>query len=41
MVNDSNLDWDQSLPEVGDFAEKCGVQHVLLDEYGLVTCSLT
>jgi len=40
MVNDSNLDWDQSLPEVADFVEKRGVQHVLLDEYGLIEPSV-
>ena len=40
MVNDSNLDWDQSLPEVADFVEKRGMQHVLLDEYGLIEPSV-
>jgi len=35
-VNDSNLDWDQSLPEVAQFVERRGIQHVLLDEYGMI-----
>jgi hypothetical protein len=40
MVNDSNLDWDQALPEVADFVEKRDIQHVLLDEYGLIEPSV-
>ena len=34
LVNDSNLDWNQALPEVQRFAERQGLKHVLLDEYG-------
>jgi 4-amino-4-deoxy-L-arabinose transferase-like glycosyltransferase len=34
LVNDSNLDWNQSLPEVRRFAEQKTLDHVLLDEYG-------
>ncbi len=34
MVNDSNLDWNQALPEVGNFVQQRGLQQVLLDEYG-------
>jgi len=34
LVNDSNLDWNQSLPEVRHFAEQHGLQSIALDEYG-------
>jgi len=34
LVNDSNLDWNQSLPEVEAFAEQYGLQSIALDEYG-------
>jgi Dolichyl-phosphate-mannose-protein mannosyltransferase len=34
LVNDSNLDWNQSLPEVKAFAEQRGLQSIGLDEYG-------
>jgi hypothetical protein len=34
LVNDSNLDWNQSLPEVESFARQRGLNHVLLDEWG-------
>jgi Dolichyl-phosphate-mannose-protein mannosyltransferase len=34
LVNDSNLDWNQALPEVEAFASRNGLKHVLLDEYG-------
>jgi hypothetical protein len=34
LVNDSNLDWNQSLPEVERWAQHRGLQHVLIDEYG-------
>lgn len=34
MVNDSNLDWNQALPEVEIFARQRGLKQVLLDEYG-------
>lgn len=34
LVNDSNLDWNQSLPEVEKFVTRRGFNHVLLDEYG-------
>jgi len=36
LVNDSNLDWNQSLPEVEQFIQQRGIQHVLLDEYGVI-----
>lgn len=34
LVNDSNLDWNQSLPEVNRFMQQRGISHALLDEYG-------
>ena len=34
LVNDSNVDWNQSLPEVKRFAEQHGLQRIELDEYG-------
>ena len=36
LAGDSNLDWNQALPEVEEFVAKRGLQHVLLDEYGFV-----
>jgi hypothetical protein len=34
LVSDSNLDWNQALPEVENFVHQRGLQHVLVDEYG-------
>ncbi len=34
LVNDSNLDWNQALPEIRQFVEGRGLSTVLLDEYG-------
>jgi hypothetical protein len=34
LVNDSNLDWNQALPDVQQFAERLGLGAVLIDEYG-------
>lgn len=34
LMNDSNVDWNQSLPEVRRFADQHGLQKILLDEYG-------
>src|SRR3989441_7779098 len=34
LVNDSNLDWNQSLPEVKRFADQHGLHRIDLDEYG-------
>jgi hypothetical protein len=34
LVNDSNVDWNQSLPEVTRFAEQHGLQKIALDAYG-------
>lgn len=35
LVNDSNADWNQSLPEVQKFAEQHGLEKIELDAYGL------
>jgi hypothetical protein len=35
LVNDSNLDWNQALPEVESFVRQRRLNRVLLDEYGL------
>ena len=35
LVSDSNLDWNQALPEARTFAEQRGLKTVLVDEYGL------
>lgn len=34
LVNDSNVDWNQALPEVKRFAEQHGLQTIALDQYG-------
>ena len=34
LVNDSNLDWNQALPQVEAFVNRRGLSRVLLDEYG-------
>jgi len=34
LVNDSNLDWNQSLPDVEEFVRQRGLHQILLDEYG-------
>jgi len=34
LVNDSNVDWNQSLPEVRRFAEQHRLQRIGLDDYG-------
>jgi hypothetical protein len=34
LVNDSNLDWNQALPEAARFVRERGLSHALLDEYG-------
>ena len=36
LVNDSNLDWNQALPQVEGFVRQHGLKQVLLDEYGVV-----
>jgi Dolichyl-phosphate-mannose-protein mannosyltransferase len=34
LVNDSNVDWNQGLPEVRRFAEQQGLQKIAFDQYG-------
>jgi 4-amino-4-deoxy-L-arabinose transferase-like glycosyltransferase len=34
LVNDSNVDWNQGLPEVKKFAEQQGLRKIALDQYG-------
>jgi len=34
LMNDSNVDWNQSLPEVKRFADQHGLRAIPLDEYG-------
>jgi 4-amino-4-deoxy-L-arabinose transferase-like glycosyltransferase len=34
LMNDSNVDWNQSLPEVKRFVDEHGLPHIELDEYG-------
>ena len=34
LVNDSNIDWNQALPDVEHWARSRGIQYVLIDEYG-------
>lgn len=34
LVNDSNLDWNQSLPEAERFVQQHGLENALVDEYG-------
>jgi Dolichyl-phosphate-mannose-protein mannosyltransferase len=41
LVNDSNMDWNQSLPEARRFAEQHGLQKINLDEYGFTDPILT
>jgi hypothetical protein len=41
LVNDSNLDWNQSLPEVKRFVDQFGLQKIELDEYGFTDPQVT
>ena len=34
LINDSNLDWNQALPEVEQWVQRRGATRLLLDEYG-------
>jgi hypothetical protein len=36
LLNDSNVDWNQALPEVRRFAEAHAIDHLKIDEYGMV-----
>lgn len=40
LVSDSNLDWNQSLPEVEQWVRQRGLSQVLLDEYGFVDSTI-
>ncbi|HKR95558.1 MAG TPA: hypothetical protein VJW55_09365, partial [Candidatus Angelobacter sp.] len=35
LVNDSNLDWNQSLPEIEKFVNQRGLKQIFIDEYGV------
>lgn len=35
LVSDSNLDWNQALPEVNRYVQQHGLSRVLIDEYGI------
>jgi 4-amino-4-deoxy-L-arabinose transferase-like glycosyltransferase len=41
LVNDSNVDWNQSLPEVRRFAQQRGLQRIGLDAYGFSDATVT
>lgn len=41
LFNDSNLDWDQSLPEVESFVKQHGIQSIALDHYGYTDASVS
>jgi dolichyl-phosphate-mannose-protein mannosyltransferase len=41
LVNDSNVDWNQSLPEARSFAEQHGLLKINLDEYGFIDPAIT
>src|SRR4029077_19512871 len=36
LLNDSNVDWNQALPEVKRFAETHAIEHLKIDEYGVI-----
>ena len=36
LVSDSNLDWNQALPEINQVVRQRGLSQVLLDEYGYI-----
>ena len=40
LVHDSNLDWNQALPEINRFVQQRGLSRVLIDEYGLIEPSV-
>ncbi|MGC2464875.1 MAG: glycosyltransferase family 39 protein [Candidatus Acidiferrum sp.] len=35
LFSDSNLDWNQALPEVSQYVQRHGLSRVLIDEYGI------
>jgi Dolichyl-phosphate-mannose-protein mannosyltransferase len=36
LISDSNLDWDQALPDVNRFVQQHGIPRVLIDQYGFI-----
>jgi hypothetical protein len=36
LLNDSNVDWNQALPEVKRFAQTQAIEHLKIDEYGVI-----
>ncbi|HTZ46722.1 MAG TPA: glycosyltransferase family 39 protein [Verrucomicrobiae bacterium] len=36
LITDSNLDWDQALPDVQQFVQQHRISRVLVDEYGFI-----
>ncbi len=41
LFNDSNLDWDQSLPEVERFVEQHGIKSIGIDHYGYTNAAVS
>ncbi len=41
LFNDSNLDWDQSLPEVERFVQQHGIKSIGLDHYGYTSAAVS
>jgi hypothetical protein len=41
LFNDSNLDWDQSLPEIERFVERHGIQSIGIDHYGYTNAAVS
>ncbi|HTP69103.1 MAG TPA: glycosyltransferase family 39 protein [Dongiaceae bacterium] len=40
LINDSNLDWNQALPDVEQYVARRGIKHIVLDEYGFLDLSV-
>jgi hypothetical protein len=36
LMSDSNLDWNQALPDVRQFVQQRGIKHVLVDPYAFI-----
>jgi hypothetical protein len=41
LFNDSNLDWDQSLPEVERFVQQHGIKTIGIDHYGYTSAAVS
>jgi hypothetical protein len=41
LFNDSNLDWDQSLPEVERFVKRHGIKNIGIDHYGYTNAAVS